>query len=373
MATLDVIDSDGHVREPYDMWPRYLDPQFHPVVPRMVRDNAGFLRRSVGGRSQPRPPGGAQGQNPQASKPGGYDGKVRIKDMDGEGIAISVLYPSIGLAFAAIPEVPICVAMCRAYNSWLHEFCKPDSNRLIGIAVVPQSDIQETLVETKRAVGTFGFKGIMLRPNRIGGRTLDDPHWEPLWSLLEDLDVALTLHEGTTQNVEQSGLNRYENFMFRHVCSHPHEQQMALLELICSGVLERHPTLRVAILESGCGWIGYWLERLDSHMHNWGHASIKLPLKPSQYWQRQCFISADPDEKMIGPTIMAIGDDTLTFATDYPHPDGIWPGVVAELANRTDISAVSKAKILGENARRLYKFNGKASGKTPARAAAKKL
>ncbi|MSQ25282.1 MAG: amidohydrolase [Dehalococcoidia bacterium] len=372
MAAFDVIDSDGHVHELDEMWPQYLEPQYHAVAPRMIRDSAGYMRRSVGGKLQPRTPSATQGQNPRPANPAGYDGKVRLKDMAGEGIDVSVLYPSTGLHFASITDVPLFAAMCRAYNDWLYDYCKPDPNRLIGIAVVPQADIHETLVETKRAIKAYGYKGIMLRPNRIAGRTLDDPHWEPLWTLLEDLDVALTLHEGTTQNVEQAGFARYENFMFRHVVSHPHEQQMGILEIICSGVLERHPKLRVAVLESGCGWIGQWLERMDSHMHNWGHATIPLPLKPSEYWQRQCFISADPDEKMIGPTIMAIGDDTLTFATDYPHPDGIWPGVVAALAGRTDISEVSKAKILGENSRRLYKLNGKSNGKAPARVLAKK-
>lgn len=131
---------------------------------------------------------------------------------------------------------------------------------------------------------------------------------------------------------------------------------MAVLSLICGGVLERHPRLRVAFLESGAGWIAHWLERLDHHVKYWGHASLKLPLKPSEYFLRQCWISADPDEAVLPGIIQVLGDDNIVFASDYPHPDAKFPGVVDELASREDLSESSKTKILSRNAARLLKL-----------------
>ena len=219
----------------------------------------------------------------------------------------------------------------------------------MDIATVPQSNVDATIAESKRAVKDLVFKGVFLRPNPIAGRTIDNPAFEPLWNVLEELDTPLCLHEGTTQDVPQAGFDRYENFLFRHVISHPHEMQMACLSVICGGVLERHPKLRVAFLESGVGWIAHCLERLDHHMEYWGHASAPLPLKPSEYFTQQCYISADPDEAIVPGIIDVIGDDNILFASDYPHPDGIFPGVVAEFTERKDVSEESKTKILGEN------------------------
>src|SRR5262249_56120363 len=89
----------------------------------------------------------------------------------------------------------------------------------------------------------------------------------------------------------------------------------------------------------------------------WGHAPDPLPLNPTEYFARQGYISADPDEKVLPGIVQAIGDDNLVFASDYPHPDGIFPGVVAALRDRDDLSDSSKAKILGLNAARLYKVS----------------
>jgi predicted TIM-barrel fold metal-dependent hydrolase len=357
MSTRPIVDADGHVQEPESMWADYLEPRFHEMAPRSVVDTYGRKRTLLAGQLRPYIPTANPEGGPRRA--GGYDPHARLADMDAEGMDVSVIYPSAGLAFGGIERLDVLVALSRAYNDWLHDYCKPAPERLIGIAAVPQLDLHETLLETRRAVEELGFRGIFLRPNPIGGRTLDHPAFEPLWSLLEELDVPATIHEGTTQNLPQAGLDRYDNFLFRHVISHPHEQQMGVLSIICGGVLERHPKLRVAFLESGAGWMPHWIERLDHHLEYWGHASARLPLSASEYWTRQCYISADPDEKIIPGVIQAMGDDTLVFASDYPHPDGIFPGAVREIQERGDIPDASKDKILGENAVRLYRLTPK--------------
>jgi predicted TIM-barrel fold metal-dependent hydrolase len=223
-------------------------------------------------------------------------------------------------------------------------------------ALVPQLDVTAAMEEARFGVEQLGMRGVFLRPNPIGGRTLDNPVFEPLWSLIEDLDVPLVLHEGTTQNLPQVGLDRYDNFLFRHVCSHAFEAQMAVLSLLCGRVLERHPRLRVVTVEAGCGWVPYWLERLDEHMEEWGHASAPLKEKPSTYFKRQWVVSMDPEETTMAAVVMCIGDDNLIFSTDYPHPDHKFEGIVGNVSNREDLSDQSKAKILGLNAARAFKI-----------------
>lgn len=349
-----VVDADGHVQEPAEMWPKYLEKRYHLLAPCLVTDSQGKVRRQIAGSMMPHIAGAKLNNAAQEGRAGGYDPRARLTDMDSEGIDIAVLFPSTGLFFAGIEQLDVQAALCRAYNDWVYDYRQASPARLVGIAMAPQTDITEALVETRRAHAKLGCHGLFLRPNPVGGRTLDDPYFEPLWTLLEELDTPLAVHEGTTQNLPEAGLERYQNFLFRHAVSHPHEQQMACMELICGGVLERHPKLRVVFLESGCGWIAHWIERLDHHMKYWGHTSLPLKLKPSEYFARQCFISADPDEAIIPGIVETLGADTLVFASDYPHPDGVFPGVVAELADREDLDEKTKAKILGTNALRLF-------------------
>jgi predicted TIM-barrel fold metal-dependent hydrolase len=347
-----VIDADSHFAEPPEVWSDYLDQRFRSAAPRRVTDNQGRLRRIVGGHMMPHIPR-KPGPGWEAVK-GASDPRARIKDMNRAGIDIMVNYPTQGLYFFGIPNVPAQVALCQAYNSWAADFCAHDRGRFVAPAIVPQIDVDATLAEAKRALDKLGLRGIFMRPNQIGGRNLDNPIYDPLWSLLEEYNAPLVLHEGTTQDVPQVGTAQYENYLFRHMVSHPFEQMMGLMSLIMSGVLERHPKLRVAVVECGVGWAPYWIDRMDDHQHHWGFCSVPLKKKPSQYFRRQVFVAAEGDERLLPFTVNAIGDDNICFSTDYPHPDHPFDGVVAGLKNMAGLSEASKKKILGANAARLF-------------------
>ena len=350
-----VIDADGHFNEPAEIWIERLESKFHAGAPRYARDTQGRMRLVIGGemkRAIPMPEGTVPG--PGGMRPGGYDSEIRLADMDREGIDVMVMYPTTGLFFYGIADLDLTTALCRAYNDWAHEFCSVAPDRLVAPTVLPQMDVAACLKEVDRVGKELSLGGVMLRPNPVGGRTLDHPALDPLWSRLEELDVPVVLHEGTTSDVPQVGNDRYDNFMFRHMITHPFEQQMALLSLIAGGVLERHPGLRVLCVEAGIGWVPYWIERMDHHLKEWGHASIPLELSAAEYFARQCFVSSDAEETFIPQVISAVGDENLCFSTDYPHPDHEFDGIVASLTNRSDISEVSKRRILGENAARAF-------------------
>jgi predicted TIM-barrel fold metal-dependent hydrolase len=84
-------------------------------------------------------------------------------------------------------------------------------------------------------------------------------------------------------------------------------------------------------------------------MEKWGFAAAPLPHEPTEYFMRQCFVSCEPDERTLPQVVAGIGDDNIIFASDYPHPDAIFPGVVAALADREDLSHETKTKILATN------------------------
>jgi uncharacterized protein len=352
MRVAGVIDADGHVAEPPEMWEQYLPSEYQIYAPRRVFDETSQRRNVVAGQLMPLIPQAPEWLSPDRPT-GGVDPKARLVDMDAEGIEKSILFPTTGLFFGGVEDPEIETVLCRAYNDWLADFCATDATRLIGVAMVPQGDIDAAVVELRRAATEYGYCGVMVRPNVLHGRNLHHPDYEPLWTAAEELGVTVSVHEGTTLNIAQSG-DQFSEFAFRHACSHPHEQQMGMLSLICGGVLERHPDLRVVFLESGCGWVPAWLERIDEHMEHWRHATTPLPLEPSEYFARQCFVSADPGERTLPQVLQLLGDDNIVFASDYPHPDGIFPGVVAALSERSDLSDVAKIKILATNPARCF-------------------
>jgi predicted TIM-barrel fold metal-dependent hydrolase len=147
-----------------------------------------------------------------------------------------------------------------------------------------------------------------------------------------------------------------------HMISHPFEQMLAALSIIAGGVLERFPRLRVAFLESGCGWLPFWLHRMDEHYERRAHEVPWLTMRPSDYFRRQCIISCDPDEVTIPAVVDYIGEDHVCWASDYPHWDAIFPGAVAELRKHLNgLSEAAHEKILGDNARRFLDLDGNES------------
>ncbi|HEY7320301.1 MAG TPA: amidohydrolase family protein [Candidatus Binatia bacterium] len=349
-----VIDADSHVLEPPDMWSRYLEPEFRDRAPYFIKDEQGGEHLVTDGVVHDRIPYPEEGWI--ARRPGGFDPHERVKDMELEGIDVQVLFPTQGLFIQAVSSIPLAGALCRAYNNWLADYCRAYPDRFVGIGAVPLHDVTEAVKEARRCVTKLGMKGIFVRPNPLNGRTLDDQLYDPLYAVIQELNVTLCVHEATG-NFPAAGADRYQNYFLRHLFSHALEQKIACSTIICGGVLERFPKLRVAFLESGVGWLPHWLERMDEHFKGIGYMVPWLKMPPSDYFRRQCFVSADPDEKTIPYVVESVGADYIVFGSDYPHFDMKFPGAVAAVRDRKELSSKAKKKILYETPARLYQIN----------------
>ena len=185
----------------------------------------------------------------------------------------------------------------------------------------------------------LGFKGGFIRPNPYNDKLIHDPMYEPFWAAAEDLDFAIGFHEGAGGR-HAAGRRRPLRGPRRAAHHHPHDGDDAGLRsaVIWGGVCERHPKLRVGFLESGGGWIAPWLDRMDRHFDDQGFNDSGLKTRPSEMFQRNCWISFEPVEGSLqacSPTISA--PNKIMWATDYPHPDGFFPGapeMVREAAGR---------------------------------------
>jgi predicted TIM-barrel fold metal-dependent hydrolase len=127
------------------------------------------------------------------------------------------------------------------------------------------------------------------------------------------------------------------------------------MDIICGGVLTKFPKLKVAFLESGVGWLGYWLERMDSHFESMGHYVPWLKKKPSEHFREQCYIGMETDEKSMSGIVEWGLEERVIWGSDYPHFDCTFPGVVDEVKEScAKLPAHAQQQILSENAKRLY-------------------
>src|SRR5262245_34687373 len=247
----------------------------------------------------------------------GFDPASNLRDMDREGVDVAVLFPTLGLYIIWDDgiEPGISAAICRAYNNWLAEYCSHNRARLKGVALIPLHDTRLAVEELRRAKNELDLSGIFWRPNRLKGRTFGHPDYFPIYELASELEVPVCVHEGARTVMSQAGSDRYSPFG-RHVACHPLEQMLAALTFAADGVLERFPELKVAQLEAGCGWLPYWLERMDEH---WKHYTLgrerTMKELPSSYWKRQCVVSCEADEELIGCFLEHVGDDYLSWLT----------------------------------------------------------
>ncbi|MBI1814714.1 MAG: amidohydrolase [Deltaproteobacteria bacterium] len=355
-----VIDADGHIVEPTSMWAEYVEPAYRARAPRPALDERGHPCQVIDDRIIMRhamlltfgPEYKLEGKTFQA---GGWDPQARLRDMDSEGIDIAVLYPSIGFYIPELNDVPLMAALCRAYNNWLADYCRAAPDRLVGVALLPLHDIDESIRELTRATEQLGFRGAFFRPNPHAGRPIHHPAYDRFWECAASLGVPIAVHEGLSDSLPTLGRDRFENPALLHVLSHPFEQMAACAGLIMTGVMDRHPSLRFAFLESGSGWLPYWLERLDSHFDTWEKFFPLLRLKPSEYFKRQCVISTEPSDEIVDAVVHHVSDECVVWASDYPHPDAHFPGAVTKtLASMANIAPASRDKILATNAARVY-------------------
>jgi len=371
-----IVDVDRHVLEPVAMWQEYLPATMREYVPRLApfgppETLIERVNRLGEHALLPTPPilsvaGERVIRYPEAAyielvlvaeqrrellstveTPRGH-----LADMDATGVDVAVMLPTHApyLVYNDTVSAERSRAYARAYNRWLGDFCSAAPTRLIGAALLSRHDPEALVGDLEQAVRD-GMRAVVLRPNPVQGRTLSAPGHARFWAACEHHAVTVLVHEGTHTRVATAGADRFETRFGQHACSHPMEAMMALLSLIEGGVLESHPALRIGLLEAGCGWLPYWLWRLDHVEYAQLRGEVRRHVRrpPSEYFQRQCWIAIEPSEPMLDGVVAEIGASRMVFGTDFPHLDHDH-GIVDELmARRTTFGDLALRTILWDS------------------------
>jgi predicted TIM-barrel fold metal-dependent hydrolase len=398
-----IFDADTHIIEPVEPIEAYLSTAdrarlaaLGPAVGRapakggMSRYLVGkrpALDRRLGSRERIAPPSAAargvrdggtpwdvrwQGP-PFPSERVSFDPEARVRDMDLEGVDVNMVLPSGGVpAFCALDDVPLELAMYQAYHRFLKDYCGPYPDRLTSVVLVSARDAAGSVAEVRRCSREDWPVGIF--PICPPDLPLDDPAWEPIWAEAQEHDLAVIIHTFTMTPPYPPGVwDTWDNVFLQRSASHVWNAQRNMAAVIGAGVLDRYPELRLAPLECGHGWLASWGARLDELAEMCGHALPPLKRKPSEYVRGPQYfqsIQIHEGEQSLRHALEALGEDTLMFATDYPHSESWFPKSVENVLGWTSLSDGAKGKLFWDNAVRCYRRFGVRVAGTTARTSA---
>ena len=286
---------------------------------------------------------------------------LRLADMDRDQVWAHVVFgPVTSIRTQDEAFMRACYA---AYNDWLYEdFCAAAPNRLIGVAMLPPHP-EAAYDELKRLAVKGGVRQANLQI-AVAEPRLEDPRWEPLFALLEESGIVLSFHV-TVFPKAGDAFDKYKGSpgaTFLHAKMFIEQFLDPFVDLFAWGILERHPKLKIVIAESGVGWVPWVVEELDyRHWRLWECADywadkggIPHKTKPSELFRRQVYGTFQQS-----PTAMRLlefwGPENLLWASDYPHPDSIWPNsvrTIGETMGHMDPEVVRG--LVGGNAAKLY-------------------
>jgi uncharacterized protein len=302
---------------------------------------------------------------------GAYDPKVRLGVMDDCGIDAQIIYPStIGLGgqdLGLVDDEALSRLAIEIYNDAQAEIQSESGNRLLPLPLMPAWDVATCVSEAKR-VAALGARGVNMTsdPQDLGAPDLASRDWDPFWAVCSDLRLPVHFHIGASV----TGMTFYGQCPW---ASHPANTRLAIggtllfignarvvTNLILSGIFDRFPDIQMVSVESGCGWIPFILEALDYEMsENAPDELSQMQKMPSEYFGSNMYATFwfENNRNKLPDLIEAVGEDRILFETDFPHPTCLYPSPLETVeAKMATLTREIRAKILGENARKLYRI-----------------
>jgi predicted TIM-barrel fold metal-dependent hydrolase len=272
--------------------------------------------------------------------------------MDADGVDAQILYPTPRLSHSIIanPDADFHLALVRAYNDWLADYCARGAGRLGGLVLVPNRGIDMALAELERVIHLPGMVGALVGCYPHGDLDIS-PDDDAVWQAIVDLDIALHIHVSMVN--EMPGAHRAKligEFRF-------FDAPLRIMQLVQSGVFDRVPELQVVVAETDCGWVPYLKEQADDRFHRLGRSSsLSLGRLPSEYIEDHFLFTYITDHYGIRNRHQ-IGVERIMWSSDYPHVGADWPNSWRTIA--ADFSGVPREErdlIIAGNAQRLYRF-----------------
>jgi len=357
-----LVSADSHVNEPPDLWTSRVPAKLRHRAPRMERfehgdawviegasDPINFGMNAVAGL----PPAEISSwKRFEDIRPGGYDPVARTAEMDTDGVDGEVLYPTprLAQAMAATSDPELRLALVRAYNDWLSEYCGVAPARFAGQMLVPNCGAATAVEEIERIAGRPGMQGALLQAWPHGAVEPSDED-DAVWEVLVDKGWPLSIHVTLSTSMptaHRAKLPGYGRFM---------GTPGVLVDMMFAGMFDRFPELQVVVAEVDCGWVPYFKEQVDNNYRRMSyHTDLSLPQAPSRYVERHIHFTYISDPFGLDNR-HRIGVDRILWSSDYPHQSADWPFSWKTIqASCSGIPSEELDLILAGNACRLYGF-----------------
>ena len=285
--------------------------------------------------------------------------ELRLADMDRDGVYAHVIFGPV--TSIKTEDEALRDACYRVYNDWLEDYCRVAPDRLLGVPMLPP--VPEAAV---KELARLAAKGCFKQANlqiATADPPIRDPRWEPLFQLLEDSGMILSFHV-TVFASAGAAFDPHKGSpgaTFLHAKSFVEQFLDPFVDLFAFGILERHPKLKIVIAESGAGWLPWVVEELDyrfwrlweSEAYWADKGGIPLKTKPSELFKRQIYSTFQ--QSPVAMDLLRFYGDNLLWATDYPHPDSIWPNSRATIQKTMGhLPPETIRKLTHDNAANLY-------------------
>ena len=363
------ISVDDHIIEPPHLWQDRLPARYRDAGPHVVELDDGTqawayedqIVRTARGNTRTLP---GFDDDPlgfarfDEMRPGCYDPKARLEEMDADGVWAQVNFPDFsrfaGHRFITGNDKTLSTLCIKAYNDFVvDEWSATDPERLVPLAVLPLWDVSAAADEVRR-VAAKGAKAVAFseNPTSLGLPSVYTEHWEPVWHAVDETGLVVCLHIGSSSKLIKSSDDAPTCSVLPYVGAN---SMIACTDWMFSGILDRHPGIRVAFSEGGAGWVPYLLEQAEDIFANY-RVQIAGKRPPREVFAEHMYVCVLRDNTAID-AIGVIPEDNITWESDYPHDSTLFPNSRAMLEESLrNVPEAIAVKVAETNARRLFRI-----------------
>jgi predicted TIM-barrel fold metal-dependent hydrolase len=324
---------DSHFLEPEDLWREHLPPRLAELVPRAEKDPDGEWETvHIDGMSFRRKlPSSATVEFLEATHraPGARDVALRMKDLDQEGVWAELVFPSLGLWSSSFRTPEVLREALRVSNDWAYESLEKYSPRLVTAGQVSTLDIGDAVAELER-IAEMGYRAVYLpvAPHPLQ-KDYNRDEWEPFWAALERTGLVLAFHIGTdpvdlSKGAAAGVVYRGPGGAVLNYTETTFGGQRAVMKLVASGALDRHPGIKVLVSEGGATWVPFVADRMEEGYRQ-HHMAVrpKLNRSPREIIYSQVYASFQHDQSAVAAATY-MGYNNVLWGSDYPHMEGTY-------------------------------------------------
>lgn len=360
-----IISADNHIHEPRDLYQKNCRVELRSRAPRVESTPKGDrivmgdrLVRWVGleameeyGETER----SYRGARYEEGRRGKFEAEPRKHDMVHDDVQGEVCY---GFSYwMDQPDREVLVDMCRVYNDWIVDFFKDVHDCSISPAMLPSWDIKQSITEAKRAVEQLGARAVSIAVPYVGEIEggYCNPEYDRLWATVADLAVPIANHIGTGGT--QGRVPQQPGFILKEFVYCQSDAAEITMDFVASGVFDRFPNLKVALVEGGVGWVPWYMHVMDRMWHDNGDfLRPKLLKPPSEYIRNNMLLTFQEDPS--GIRNLDLLEDCIAWGSDYPHMEGTFPES-RELIRKQmgDLPVETQRKLCAENVARFFGFD----------------